>query len=59
MTLTFTVTNISDWMVILNYMPPTVTIRSIQEAHEPSSKSIGSKSHRLRVSDFLVLIFWC
>ena len=31
-TLTFTVTNISDWPVTLDYMPPTVTIRSIQEA---------------------------
>ena len=33
-TLTFTITNTSDWPVTLDYMPPTVTIYSIQEVRD-------------------------
>ena len=33
-TLTFTVTNTSDWPVTLEYVPPTVTIFSLQEARD-------------------------
>ena len=44
-TLTFTVTNISDWPVTLNYMSPTVTIRSIQEARDVAVLRYGN-GHR-------------
>ena len=45
-TLTFTVTNISDWPVTLDYMPPTVTIRSIQEARDVAVLRYGD-GHRV------------
>ena len=45
-TLTFTVTNISDWPVTLNYMSPTVTIRSIQEARDVAVLRYGD-GHRV------------
>ena len=45
-TLTFTVTNISDWPVTLDYMPPTVTIRSIQEARNVAVLRYGD-GHRV------------
>ena len=45
-TLTFTVTNISDWPVTLDYMPPTVTIGSIQEARDVAVLRYGD-GHRV------------
>ena len=45
-TLTFTVTNISHWPVTLDYMPPTVTIKSIQEARDVAVLRYGD-GHRV------------
>ena len=45
-TLTFTVTNISDWPVTLDYMPPTVTIGSIQVARDVAVLRYGD-GHRV------------
>ena len=45
-TLTFTVTNTSDWPVTLSYMPPTVTIWSIQEARDVAVRRYGD-GHRV------------
>ena len=33
-TLTFTITNVSDWPTALNYVPPRVTISSVQEGRD-------------------------
>ena len=45
-TLTFTITNTSDWPVTLDYMPPTVTIGSIQEARDVAVLRYGD-GHRV------------
>ena len=45
-TLTFTVTNISDWQVTLDYVPPTVTIYSIQEVRDVAVLRYGD-GHRV------------
>ena len=45
-TLTFTVTNISDWPVPLDYLPPRVTIRSVQEHREVAVLGYG-EGHRV------------
>ncbi len=45
-TLTFTVTNISDWPVPLDYLPPRVTIRSVQEHRDVAVLGYGDE-HRV------------
>ena len=45
-TLTFTITNTSDWPVTLDYMPPTVTIYSIQEVRDVAVLRYGD-GHRV------------
>ena len=45
-TLTFTITNISDWPVPLDYLPPRVTIRSVQEHREVAVLGYG-EGHRV------------
>ena len=49
-TLTFTVTNISDWPVTLNFVPPTVAIVSIQEARDVAVLRYGD-GHRVLQPD--------
>ena len=44
--LTFTITNTSDWPVTLDYMPPTVTIYSIQEVRDVAVLRYGD-GHRV------------
>ena len=44
--LTFTITNISDWPVPLDYLPPTVTIRSVQEHRDVAVLGYGD-GHRV------------
>ena len=45
-TLTFTITNTSDWPVTLSYMPPRVAIRSLQEARYVAVRPYGD-GHRV------------
>ena len=45
-TLTFTITNTSDWPVTWDYMPPTVTIYSIQEVRDVAVLRYGD-GHRV------------
>ena len=44
--LTFTITNISDWPVPLDYLPPRVTIRSAQERRDVAVLGYGDE-HRV------------
>ena len=47
-TLTFTATNVSDWPVLLDYVPPRVTIRSVQEHREVAVLQYGQGRHVLQ-----------